>query len=319
MNYPKISIVTPSFNQAEYLEKTILSVLNQGYPDLEYIIIDGGSSDGSVDIIKKYEEHIKYWVSETDYGHGNALNKGFSNSTGEIMAWLNSDDIYYPYTFKAVAEVFESFSDINWIQGKNSVVDASGRLIDFKYSLKNVYSFLTGDYKWIQQESVFWRRKLWEKSGSHISEKMKLMVDNELWSRFFLIDDIWHLDFALSAFRSHESNRSKLQWESVNSEMEFIIDTLRNSLTEENYSSLVALENHLASVLKKNEKEKVLRKLKLLKGLPYFIYTRLMNRIINSHEHEFEVLNESNYDYKLIVRDKNGFTKSSAKFEGLNV
>ncbi len=95
MNYPKISIVTPSFNHAQFLEETILSVITQNYPNLEYVIIDGGSTDGSVDIIKKYEKHLTYWVSEPDNGHGDALNKGFAKSTGEIMAWINSDDKYY--------------------------------------------------------------------------------------------------------------------------------------------------------------------------------------------------------------------------------
>lgn len=95
MNYPKISIVTPSFNQSEFLELTIRSVLDQGYPNLEYIVIDGGSTDGSVDIIKKYADKISYWVSEKDGGQYDAINKGFARSSGEIMGWINSSDLYY--------------------------------------------------------------------------------------------------------------------------------------------------------------------------------------------------------------------------------
>ena len=146
--FPKISIVTPSFNQAQFLEETILSVINQNYPNLEYIIIDGGSTDGSVDIIKKYEKHLTYWVSEPDNGHGHALNKGFSTTTGEIMAWINSDDKYYPSTFATVAEIFNKFSDINWIHGKNSRIDKSVRLEDV-LAFINIYSYLLYDYKWI--------------------------------------------------------------------------------------------------------------------------------------------------------------------------
>jgi glycosyltransferase involved in cell wall biosynthesis len=94
-NYPRISIVTPSFNDVEYLEQTILSIINQGYPNLEYVIIDGGSTDGSVDIIKKYADHLAYWVSEKDQGMYHAIQKGFQKTTGEIMGWINSD-LYSP-------------------------------------------------------------------------------------------------------------------------------------------------------------------------------------------------------------------------------
>ncbi|MEZ5010012.1 MAG: glycosyltransferase family 2 protein [Chitinophagales bacterium] len=113
----KISIITPSYNQAEFLEDTITSVLHQNYPNLQYIIIDGGSSDGSVEIIKKYENQIDYWISEKDSGQTHAINKGFSKVTGDIICWLNSDDIYFDYTLSAVANYFNENPDIDILWG----------------------------------------------------------------------------------------------------------------------------------------------------------------------------------------------------------
>jgi glycosyltransferase involved in cell wall biosynthesis len=116
--WPKISIVTPSYNQGRFLEEAICSVLDQGYPNLEYIIIDGGSTDESVEIIRKFEKHLAYWVSERDQGHYDAINKGFAHATGEIMAWLNSDDKYTPWAFRVVAEIVTTLPQVQWLTSK---------------------------------------------------------------------------------------------------------------------------------------------------------------------------------------------------------
>src|ERR1043165_3339789 len=113
----KISIVTPSFNQGRFLEETILSVLDQNYPNLEYIVIDGGSTDETLDVIRKYEDRITYWVSEKDRGQVHAINKGIEKTTGDIFGFLNSDDVYLPGTFKTVAEYFEGHPNSEWICG----------------------------------------------------------------------------------------------------------------------------------------------------------------------------------------------------------
>lgn len=230
---PKISVVTPSFNQAQYLEETIVSVISQNYPNLEYIIIDGGSTDGSVDIIKKYEKYLKYWVSEKDAGHGNALNKGFSHATGDIMAWINSDDKYYPWTFKVVSAVFSEFKNINWIVGKNSWYDSNGVLYYTQTVKKNASDFLSGNYQWIQQESVFWRRELWQKSGGYINEKYRFMVDGELWCRFFLFDDLWHVDRVIGGYRVHDTNRATANMDVILGEMKSAIEEMRVNLPSE--------------------------------------------------------------------------------------
>ena len=165
MNHPKISIITPSFNQEEFIEDTLRSVVLQEYPNLEYIVIDGGSSDHSVDIIRNYSDKISYWTSEHDGGHGAGLNKGFKQSTGEIMGWINSDDLLTSWSLRSVAEIFTKFPHVNWIQGFTSSWNRQGQMTGSSRNPKNIYDYLTGNYAWIQQESVFWRRSLCDKAG----------------------------------------------------------------------------------------------------------------------------------------------------------
>ncbi len=208
MKYPKISIVTPSFNQAEFLEQTIRSVLDQGYPNLEYIVIDGGSTDGSVEVIKKYADKITYWVSEKDKGQYDAINKGFLHTTGDIMGWINSSDLYYPWTFKFITEIFENLNEVQWLIGMPtnlSTGNAPQRVSVSKE--RNLYDVIAGDYKWIQQESVFWKRELWEKSGGKLNTSVKYAEDFNLWLRFFKYEHLYYVDTVLAGFRYHDIRR----------------------------------------------------------------------------------------------------------------
>ena len=126
MKWPKISIITPSYNQGKYLEQTILSVISQNYPNYEYLIIDGKSTDNSVEIIKKHEKHLSFWVSEKDNGQSHALNKGFKLATGDIFCWINSDDFFYPGIFNKMASEFLNNSDVFFIHGYQNHVDEFG-------------------------------------------------------------------------------------------------------------------------------------------------------------------------------------------------
>ena len=210
-SYPKISIVTVNYNGARFLEEAIKSVLNQNYPNLEYIIIDGGSNDNSLEIIKRYESNLAYWVSEKDEGQYAAIKKGFDKSTGDIMAWLNSDDLYVPYSFFAVAEIFSSFKEVNWIMGLAREYNAEGALISrisVPWSRWSKQRYYTYDFQFIQQESSFWRRDLWEKAGG-LNLEYKYAGDMELWLRFFRYEKLHTTAAILAGFRhANENQRS---------------------------------------------------------------------------------------------------------------
>lgn len=204
MDYPKISIVTPNFNKGAYIEESIKSVLDQNYPNLEYIVIDGASTDDSTDIIRKYESDLKYWVSEKDEGMYHALQKGFSRSTGEIMGWLNSDDILHHKSLFTIAEIFSRFNNVNWIQGHPTVIDRTGRIVYNRNARNNKIDFYKKKYKdgiFIQQESTYWRRSLWEKAGGGVSTEFKYAGDFELWMRFFEHAKLFNIPAMIGAFR----------------------------------------------------------------------------------------------------------------------
>jgi glycosyltransferase involved in cell wall biosynthesis len=203
-NYPKISIVTPCYNQIRFIEDAIQSVINQKYPNLEYIVIDGGSNDGTVEIIKKYEKSISFWVSETDAGVYDALQKGFSKSTGDIMGWLNGDDLLHPGALKTVGEIFSQFPQVEWLQGRPTSIDEEGRTFEvLPIRQWSKFHFYLHNYRWIQQESTYWRRSLWEKSGAKMSANLKYAGDFELWMRFFRHAELYSTASLIGGFRHH--------------------------------------------------------------------------------------------------------------------
>lgn len=219
----KISIVTPSYNQAGFLEDTIKSVLSQNYPNLEYIIIDGGSTDGSLEIIEKYSDRLHFWCSEPDLGHYDAINKGFRKSTGEVMGWLNSDDLYFSFCLKTINSIFSELPPVNWLTTSRAACwDFYGFCTDIAtYKGFSKEAFLDGrylpfpgrhhksGYRFIQQESTFWRRNLWQRAGATIATEFDLAGDFDLWRRFYMHDDLHGVSSPLGGFRARQGQRSE--------------------------------------------------------------------------------------------------------------
>lgn len=212
--YPKISIVTTNFNGGQFLEETILSVIGQNYPNLEYILIDGGSSDNSLEIIERYKQHFTFWVSEQDEGQYHAIQRGFELSTGEIMAWINSDDKYLPGAFHTVANIFGKYPDVKWLMGLAREYTEYGALvgqITLPWCRWSKYRYLTNDFQFIQQESSFWKRELWDKAGGTLDLEYDLAGDMELWARFFRYEKLHTATVELGGFRHRkEGQRSKV-------------------------------------------------------------------------------------------------------------
>ena len=221
---PRISIVTPCLNSAEYLAEAMDSVLGQGYPHLEYVVVDGGSTDGSIDIIKKNAAHLAYWVSEPDGGHAQALNKGFARTTGQVMGWLNADDILHRGALRLLAHLFTDFPSVEWVTGQASHLDDQGAVVDV--AAPRAWSrigFLSGDYRWIQQECTYWRRGLWDRAGGRLAEEYRLACDFELWVRFFRHARLQSTSGLIGGFRFHAKQRTADQIQAYEAEAHRLI------------------------------------------------------------------------------------------------
>ena len=207
MTLPRIALVTPVFNSAKYIEQTIQSVLAQNYPNLEYFIIDGGSTDGTVDIIRKYESHVSAWMSEPDNGMYDALNKGFARTSGEIMGWISATDQLHTGGLAVVGSVFRDLPQVEWITGRPSGFNEEGMtvtLLEVPHWSRS--RFLAGANRYIQQESTFWRRSLWEKAGSRMDSSCRNGADFELWVRFFRLAKLYSVDGLIGGFRAHSDS-----------------------------------------------------------------------------------------------------------------
>lgn len=205
--WPKISVVTPSYNQGEFLEKTIRSVIEQNYPNLEYIIIDGGSTDGSVDIIRKYSDRLTYWVSEKDMGQTHAINKGFRRVTGDIVAYLNSDDMYCPGVLETVAKTFIAYDNIDFVFGNKFAVDENENILRDERHTRFSFTALIVLGMVVSQPACFWKRSLFEKYG-YLNESMRFCMDYEFFCRIGQHIKAKHIRQYLAKFRWHSGSKS---------------------------------------------------------------------------------------------------------------
>lgn len=206
---PLVSVITPSYNQADFLEDTIKSVLAQDYPAIEYLIIDGGSTDGSVDIIRKYRSELEWWISEPDEGQAAAINKGMIRAQGEIVAWLNSDDLYLPGAVSRAVAEFQSHPQSGLVFGNAVTIDAGGRpirkLIFPDWQLEDLIGF-----RIICQPAVFMARDLYEQVAG-LDLNYHFMLDHHLWIRIASLAPIQHLPSMLAAARHHEAAKNVSQ------------------------------------------------------------------------------------------------------------
>lgn len=208
---PLVSIVTPVFNGKKYLDKTIQSVLGQSYDNIEYIVIDGGSTDGSLEIIKEYEHQIDYWLSESDSGMYEAINKGIKAASGDILAYLNSDDLYYPDTVKIAVEYFQKNPGAELIYGNCDFIGSKGEfLYAYHYPKFKWEHFILLDTSSIPQQTTFWRRQIHKKTG-YFDTTLKMCGDFDFYAKAGKCCRFDQVKRSLAKFRIHGDSLTAVQ------------------------------------------------------------------------------------------------------------
>lgn len=203
-----VSIITPSFNQARYIEATLDSVLSQDYPEIEYIVMDGGSTDGTVDILKRYEHRLAGWVSEKDRGQTDAINKGFARARGEVLAWLNSDDTYQPGAVREAVEALRAHPEAALVYGDANYIDETGRVIGRFPAAQTDYRRLRQGYVHIPQQAAFWRASRWRQVGP-LDDSFFFAMDYDLWVRLAGLAPLVYLPGKVWAnFRLHRDAKT---------------------------------------------------------------------------------------------------------------
>jgi glycosyltransferase involved in cell wall biosynthesis len=207
LSTPLVSIVTPSFNQGHFLEETIQSVITQDYPRLEYLIVDGGSTDHSLEIIQRYQDALAWWVSEPDQGQTEAINKGFARANGDILAWLNSDDTYLPGAIAEAVDYLASNPETGMVYGDANLVDEKGKVIGRFPARQTDYQRLRQGYVHIPQQAAFFRGELWRQVGP-LDPSFYFAMDYDLWVRLAKVSSLKYLPKLWANFRLHGSGKS---------------------------------------------------------------------------------------------------------------
>ena len=212
---PKISVITPSYNQGKFIEETILSVINQNYSKIEYIIVDGGSTDNTIEIIKKYEQHLFYWISEKDNGQSGAINKGFKKATGELICWLNSDDILIEGALNKVVNLFKNNEKLDMVNGNLLLIDEKSNILSGHFILKQKIWYAKNGVYYVTQPSMFWKRKIFDSIGL-LREDFHATMDREFLIRVFKSNfKIGHTEKMLAGFRMHNTSKSSAGWANI--------------------------------------------------------------------------------------------------------
>ena len=204
---PLVSIITPSFNQARYIEATIHSVLSQDYPNIEYIIVDGGSTDETVEIIKKHEGRIAWWVSEQDKGQTDAINKGFGRAKGQILAWLNSDDTYEPGAISAAVKYLQGHPEVGMVYGDCNFINEAGHVIGKFGAAQTDHRLLRQGYAHIPQQTMFFRADLWKQVGP-LDPSFYFAMDYDLWTRLSARTQLKYVPQTWANFRLHTTGKT---------------------------------------------------------------------------------------------------------------
>jgi glycosyltransferase involved in cell wall biosynthesis len=253
-NWPSIAIVTPSFNQSQFLPACITSVLDQDYVGLQYAIVDGGSTDGSVEIIKSKSDSLHYWRSHPDEGPYAAIAEGFAKTDARVLGWINSDDILLPWALRVVGGIFRDCPEVEWITTETPIrIGADGlpkvSRITMQFPGFNKPGFRhrenlaargsPGGATFIQQESTFWRRSLWDKAGAQFDNRFKFAGDFELWDRFFEYAQLYSINIPLGAFRHYGANQASIgNFDEYIAECEKVLS--RHDDTTPNWQALMA-------------------------------------------------------------------------------